>query len=452
MNSVLFEKSKRGIALIEVVLALTLFSLILANQRLLMWSIESLVVNNQRKIMALSNASGIINDKGFEFRSYSSREYSGLIEHSSFWPVSSCFVGFKKLFLWLNNLATSSVDFRYVDFDIKEAKRLGGDCGGYPDKLFYKGLKLLDSVNFDRNIKSVDIFRDKIFIALADGEDDPTDLLVLPVSNPRNFSSVDFGAALNKLDVVSGHGYAAQNSTSTQLVVFDHELSSYSTSTLPNVAGDRPEGFSIFYYDSRVFIGTKRTAGHEFHVFDVFAPSSPVWLGSREMNHNINDIAVVGHLAFLATSGNVRDMIVLDVGDPGNIRLVAEIDLPGDEDALSIFAAGNRVILGRNRVRAIGNDELVVLSFEVDQENGFDARVIATTRINGSVSAIKYFYNQVIVGANRPEKSLQIFNLDAGSLINKFSLDLAAGVSGIDFENNLIAVASGNTVLLFTAE
>lgn len=119
------------------------------------------------------------------------------------------------------------------------------------------------------------------------------------------------------------------------------------TTSLPGVSGSYPNALSVFYYDSKIYVGTHRTAGREFHIYNATNPNNILWLGSLELNHNINAISVRNNFAFLATSGNSKHLIILDISNPNNIFLKSSLALTGSEDAISIYQTGNNIFLGR---------------------------------------------------------------------------------------------------------
>ena len=80
---------------------------------------------------------------------------------------------------------------------------------------------------------------------------------------------------------------------------------------------------SLFSYDSKVYVGTKELQAMSF-MYMIFFDSVLSWEGI-EVNHNINDIEIHNNFAFLATSGNIRDLIVLDISNSSHITQAAVI-------------------------------------------------------------------------------------------------------------------------------
>lgn len=438
--------------LLEVTLALTLFSIIASMIVAGQWGIEENFKSSIKQIYIQNISKDFLykwfwgNDSGFV-----SGSVPGVKYESRKRSINQCFDEVIFESSWLNGRqSTTTSVFSLVDFSLSEAQKFGGDCGSFPPKNFIGPWQVVETIDLGYSVVSVDVVSEEIVLALSsDLETDP-DLAIISISNTNDVRYLDFGSRINSLDSATGYVFAAQHSTTTQLVTLRYEGhdDSFSTSTLPNVSGSRPEGFSIFYYDNRVFIGTKRTAGHEFHIFDVSVPDAPVWLGSREMNHNINDIEVRDGLAFLATSGNIRDLIVLNIRDPRHIVSVAEVDLPGNEDGRSVHVVESLVFLGRHRAQSPGHDEINIIEYEIDADGFFDANLLASAQTGGDVLSIKYFFGTLIVGTANPIKGLQGFRFENNNLRNLFAMEFEQVVTDIDYENEYLVVGHGTKLTI----
>lgn len=427
-----YKRRKRGVSIIEIVLALALFSIMTMALFSVQWSVGDLSENNAKDIVFQNTALSQIFNRGGIMR-----------------PFSFC----------LNKLemAFSRMTFFYIEPDLDSGLKFGKDCGGYPDISFDSSLRVIHTIELGYLAGSVDLFKDTAYVGLRSMIESDPDMAQISLDDYTvSFLSAD--SAINRIDVVGNFLFAAHNSSTTQVSSLmtnsRFEPGGFATSSLPGVAGVRPEGVSIFYSDSKIFVGTKRTAGHEFHIFDVSNPLHPTWLGSREINHNINDIFVKDNLAFLATSGNLRDLIVLDICDPTNIRQVAEIDLVGNEDGKSVFVAGNYIFLGRYKSTVSIRDELNFIEYELDANGNFiDARLVDSIFTRSDINAISYFDQFVIVGTSSALGELQVFRIvNRKKFEEMFTLDLPDSITDLDYQNDILAVTAGSKLLILKNE
>ena len=454
---------QKGIALIEVMIALGLFSLTATS----IWILAFQSDESLRRSAFRFSASGSINDllENHFFMSLRA-DWADPGEISIERPASFGDFNFETKYRYSTHClaevqeSVGSLEENVLVFDIGEYQRRGHDCGGYPDFKKINDVEILPS-NFNSNFGNVqatgiDLFSNSaghIFLTSFKSVDESggeLEIDLAAISEQGLESTLDIGPGLNAIDFAANVLYGAQKSSKEQLVIVDYsDLSDpflIATSTLPGVAGVRPEGWSIFYYDHRVYIGTKRTAGHEFHIFDVQDPSNPIWLGSREMNHNINQIAVRGGRAFLATSGNARDLIILDVSNPASISLITELDLPGNEDGRSLALLGNQIYLGRFK-SAVGNPDLYI----IDKK---DFSILGSYTVSAEINSIAVQHDYAILGTSKTRgvtgTTLQVLNIASTTQIYSVaSINTPEKITGVDYQDNklLISTFGGENII-----
>jgi hypothetical protein len=214
----------------------------------------------------------------------------------------------------------------------------GHDCGGFMDTRPYTIFETHTS-SFS-GINAFDVVGNAMFRATVGTSS------ALIKENDSEMVTMN-SPPISDLDAIETTVFGAANTPDHQVLIFDAQtLSLIASTSLPDVSGSFPVGRSIAYYDHLLFVGTHRTAGREFHVFDVSDPSAPVWRTSIELNHNINDIAIQNNFAYLATSGNTHDVIIIDFSEMNLVR-VANIDIPGNEDANTIAVLDHYLYVGK---------------------------------------------------------------------------------------------------------
>ncbi|MEK7507874.1 MAG: hypothetical protein AAB602_02205 [Patescibacteria group bacterium] len=218
------------------------------------------------------------------------------------------------------------------------------------------------------------------------------DFIVVDVSDPDNLdlsdivSEIDTGPGLNGVAVGKTYAYVVQNENTDQLQVIDVSNpaapSLVISVALPNITFSCPggnkclAGRSVAYYGNKVYVGTAyianlalpSTQNNEFHIFDVSSPANPVWLGSLNVNHNVNDIEVRGNYAYLATSDDVGEMTVVDVSNPVASFVAGKFDAQAtgggasNEDGWSIDVVGSYAYFGRERVNGGTERDFYILN------------------------------------------------------------------------------------------
>jgi hypothetical protein len=92
----------------------------------------------------------------------------------------------------------------------------------------------------------------------------------------------------------------------------------------------------------------------------VSTPTSPVWLGSFNVNHNINAIAVRGNYAYLATSNDAGEVMIYNVQNATAPTFAGSLDTTGNEDAQSLYLLGDRLYVGRDRTPSARQDFYII--------------------------------------------------------------------------------------------
>jgi len=286
------------------------------------------------------------------------------------------------------------------------------------------------------------------------------DFWVINADNPQAptiIYSMNTGKGLNKIDVADGYAYVAVDDDHDQLLIIDVNNPSapfeVSRVTLPGVGTSYPQGWSIRYFDNKLYIATRETAGHEFHIFDVEVPSFPVWLGSMEINHNVNDIEVadqmiggilktVAYLATSVTSASAPELTVLDVTTPSSIALLGTFNPSGIKYGTDLYLRNETLFLGLEK--AVGGEKDF---FIIDISNPTAPTEVGSVKLglNGASAAVTSLSIQgdyAFIGTSDPNAEFQVWSIANPLLITKFStcaiFNFPQEVAGLVYADNLL--------------
>lgn len=132
-----------------------------------------------------------------------------------------------------------------------------------------------------------------------------------------------------------------------------------------NVSAGNPTTNVVSATDTAIFLGTVlNNSGPEFIVYDTTAASGKVQIGSLEIGANVNDMVVVGNFAYLATSHDTRELMVVNIGNPAVPVLAGSYDAdPGEGlDGLSVAVVGTVAYLGTASNTGTGDNEFYALN------------------------------------------------------------------------------------------
>jgi len=192
--------------------------------------------------------------------------------------------------------------------------------------------------------------------------------LVAQYDNENNVYDID-----SYIEGDTAYSFVATASSTAQVQVMQVDLAGYpgTPPTITRIAaeplsGTSASGRSIFYYDKKVYVGTREATGPEFHMFDAATPGALAEIGSGlEINHTIRDISVQGDYAYLAATAQTSEgceLIVIDTTSPTNPCLPHSTSgdmnfrAPGLFDGTAVdTAGGSTVYLGRETAGSDGD-------------------------------------------------------------------------------------------------
>ncbi len=333
----------------------------------------------------------------------------------------------------------------------------GGDTGGTGTTGDWSNPRTLGSVDLGAGNSATDLdVKNKIIYITATASDSKKpDFFIVDATdgqNPVVNVSINTGPGLNAVDVAGNYAYVANNKTSSQLQILD--VSSNSTTSLvssldlSSVSGSGAVGNSIFYNNSKIYIGTKQANGPEFHIIDVSNASAPSEFGSYEVGADVNSIRVSGNTAYLATSDDSNEVLILDVSNPASIGKIGSFNATSTYDGLGLYLVGNKLYLGR---QSGNSDELQVLNIA----NASSVVSLGVANIGSNVNALTIRDNLAFLGTSDSNNEFQVWDISNPSSITKISsFNFPQVAQGIDFENNLVyvAVRSNDALRIITSQ
>lgn len=143
-----------------------------------------------------------------------------------------------------------------------------------------------------------------------------------------------------------------------------------------------PPARSIEYHDGRVYIGLRSNATEpEFLILDVMNPVAPTRIGSADIGDTVNDIAVHRGMAYVVTTNNskadAREVMSFDISMPHSGMLPTERMWPGGGGiAQQIAIADGIIYLGRSfllnsrELYLLGSQTISSVLSSLDTESG----------------------------------------------------------------------------------
>jgi hypothetical protein len=370
--------------------------------------------------------------------------------------------------------AQSAVSTTYVP-SIAEAQALGGGCDPFPPadawdspKKYPNGVTLSSVNTNDIAIISNNGKRIAVLIATPQGggNDAAEDIYTYDLTdaqNPALLSKLNTGKGLNAVAVAGNYAYAVQNDATKQLQtirLFDtayspsnalyYALATTSEVTLQNVSGANPEGRSIAYYNNKLYVGTWNNNvpanSPEFLVYDASAPSTPTLLGTYNLSHSVNSIAVKDSFAYLATTNNAGELMVMNVATPGTPTLAGQYDAPGSTlDAEEVYVLGNIAYLGFERATG-SNYDFYTLNITTPSSPSLLGRIKLNMSNNSKVAGIAVAGSYAFVGTTDTNAEFRVFDVSNPAAPTSIGgcgpYNYSAKISEVVYANGYVYIAN----------
>ncbi len=458
----------RGQSVLEILIALAVIVLSASSAVAVLFSGRSLLLDAQMEEVALNlsrqdfetsrataqtnfanltNSSSTIGDFTKETTVESVDAYTKKITNKVSWKTSP--------------LRTQKVELNTIVTDWRNVSQTGGDTGGGGLTGDWKNPKTLGSVDLGPGNSATDLdVKNKIVYLSAQASDEKKpDFYIVNATNGQNpfiVSSLNTGDGLNAVDVANNYAYVDNQDTNAQLQIIDvsnlNNPMLIKSFKLYGVSGTNAIGQSIFYNNSKIYIGTKKATGPEFHVIDVSSATNPIELGSFEVNADVNDIYVRNNIAYIATSDN-QELMLLNVSNPSSISKISGYDAPGDsEDGKSLYLVANKLYMGR---LVGGNHEEHHELHILDVSSSTAIQNLGSKDMATDVNGVVVRDYLAFLGTSDSNKELQIWNISNPANIEFWSsFNFPQVATGIDYEDNLVyvSVRSNDALRIITSQ
>lgn len=464
---------KGGYSIIEILIAIVFFTASISFTIIILSNSQNVLVNRENDIFAknlsregLNGASVIIKNNWYGI---ADGEY-GLLWENNVWSFSGT-QDTQNIFTRKITVTTIQNGEREIDSAVtwqesplrpQEEVELatiltnwvnvvdtGGDDGGGGITGDWRNPRTLGSVDLGpgNSATDLDVKNKIVYMSATASSASKPDFFIVDASNgssPFVVSQLNTGTGLNAVDMAGDYAYVANNNSTFQLQVIDvssienPELSA--SFQLPGVSGAGAKGNSIFYSSKKIYIGTKKATGPEFHIIDVSTPTNPEELGSYEVGDDVNAIVVKEGIAYIATPNNEGELEILDISDPSDITEISSFDALGDsEEGKCLFLANPKIYLGRT----IGGDHINHHELHIlDISTPATPLSLGSKNFSSSINDLVVEDYLMFLATNDSNNEFQIWNISNPSdIVLWSSFNFPQMASGIDYEDNLVYVS-----------
>lgn len=247
------------------------------------------------------------------------------------------------------------------------------------------------------------------------------------------------GAGANTVLPVGPYVYVGLTNNNPELVVLKGGSGEWEIPLLQSSVNlaSAADGRSVAQSGNYAYVGTLASgSGGEFSIINIADTAFPLFVRSLEIGADVNAVALSGPYAYLATSDNARELIVVNIADPNNPFIVGAYNSVGNLDGAAVRVSGTSVVLGTRNNTAGSGREVYLL----DAANPALPTLLAAMEVGSNVNGLVFLPGGYIGAATANDaKELMIINMNVpGSLTEVASYNTGGTTDALSiaFVNN----------------
>lgn len=273
----------------------------------------------------------------------------------------------------------------------------------------------------------------------------PGEFFTLDLTDPLRpsiLAMLRIGDHVNGVAVSNGYAYLATSSSTAELIVVDVHDPSNPTRIASFDITSVTQANDIAVSGKYVYVGTQNsTTAGELYIFDVSNPAVPSLVSNFEVGDHVYGIFVRKGKAYLANANVHKELIIVDVSNPTSPVEAGSYDAPlAGAPGQAVFAGGGIVHLA-TRNNTGSPPEYYLL----DASDPANITQIGSLDIGGRTNGVEAGANFAILATETPNQELMLIDTTDPSGPKKiFSLPLGSPAFGVALRGCYAYFASGD--------
>ena len=313
----------------------------------------------------------------------------------------------------------------------------------------WKKMRIVGSYDAGADGAATDVAFSKNYVYVANSASiaSVADLFIFDVashSNPILKSALNVEEGLMAVAVSGSYAYAVEeNSPDFFIINITNPTAPYLVSKLTLNGGS---GRTISARDSYVYVGTAaNSSGPEFFVIDVTNKNAPLIAASAELNTDVNKIGILRDVAYCTTALDDKEFWLIDLADPLNPITSGSYDANNKGNGTAVHAkSDDRIYMGR--AKKDSSKQIFALDAS-DTEN-----IVKLAEKDSDAEDINDVLNVgtlLFVVSAKGNKELQNYYVGNSDKIDHYDdLNMTNEATGLAYSNNYLFVSSRGPKLL----
>lgn len=203
------------------------------------------------------------------------------------------------------------------------------------------------NISGNNNGRKIQAAGNNVVMILSGGN---PNFFVINVSNPASPStigSLNLTGTPTNIAVSDTTVSVSNTSNGQELQIID-----ISTPSAPSVVGvfnapGNADANGVFANGTMVYFVRQNSAQNEFFIINATTPSAPYAVGSLNLSGNGNEVFVSGNYALIASSNNSQELQIINISAESSPTIAGSLNLPGAADALTVGLTGTTALMGQ---------------------------------------------------------------------------------------------------------
>lgn len=205
----------------------------------------------------------------------------------------------------------------------------------------------------NQNAVKVQVVGDNAYVIRSNNNS--ANFYIIDISNPAipmQVGALNLSGIPQNIFVAGNFAYITSNSDTRELQIINvaNPASPVFAGVYDDAGNDDARGVHI----AGNYAYVSFASGVDFAVVDVTNAALPVLAGSLDIANVPNEVFVSGNYAYIASTSNTMEVLVVDVSVPANPILASVLNLPGNIDANTVSMESNNLYVGQgNTLRVV---------------------------------------------------------------------------------------------------
>ena len=318
----------------------------------------------------------------------------------------------------------------------------------------WKHAHIVGSANIGSGGSGTDIVysQNRIYLTNSQSPTSASDLFIFNVTSPASpvlLGQINLEEGLEAVAVSGSFAYVVEeNSTDFFIVNVSNPASPAQMSklTLPG----NGKGHAIEVRDTFAYVTTTTSSDKEFFVIDVSNPMAPAVISGLEFGVDVNDISIKSDIGYVATSDILKELQIIDLGDPYAPIATSSFNISEKGDALSIYAKSPaRVYMGRED-KDSPKDFIIF-----DATDPKYPQKIGEKNLGKEINDIVTAGSLAFLATSKNNEEFRVINiLNANDIKDWDKLNLPGIGTGVAYHNNhtYVSVENANALQIITSQ